>query len=92
MGSDGRADGHGVVATHVEAGSSVLVAFGAAGAGAALGLSSDGSAQAGTSGLLVFALAATAGLAGLKALHARPAHARSGHALRLLRQPGFSPD
>ncbi|MBB3325254.1 hypothetical protein [Microlunatus antarcticus] len=87
-----QADGRRVVAAHVEAGVSLLAAYGASGAGAGPGVSPDGSAGAGVSGLMIFGLAVSAGLAGLMALHARPAHARSGHTLGLLRQPGFSPD
>jgi hypothetical protein len=86
----GRADGSGRLVSQLSAGVSLLAALGTSGAGT--GVVPAGSASGGVSGMVLFALATVAGLAGLQAWHARPARDRSGHALRLLRQPGFCPD
>jgi hypothetical protein len=86
----GQADGRGHTTPRLTAAVSLLAVPGTSGVGT--GLVPDGSAQAGAPAPVVPALAVAAGIPGLTALHGRPAHARSGQALELLRQPGFSPD
>ncbi|MBB3327776.1 hypothetical protein [Microlunatus antarcticus] len=87
-----QGDGHGYVTPTLEIGLSLVATAGTGDSGLGLGAAPTGSAGGSAGGALIFGLAVSAGLAGLKALHARPAHARSGHTLGLLRQPGFSPD